>query len=81
MNDNKKTAKNEEDEKMALLEKIKDASNGPEQVGRRVSFYFLFFNVTVNSQREKKKKRNTDQRIRQDSSKLEKIKTKLSKSD
>ena len=37
-----KTKKNEEDEKMALLEKIKDASNGPEQVGRRVRLYFFF---------------------------------------
>ena len=30
-------SKDEENEKMKLLEKIKDASNGPEQVGRRVS--------------------------------------------
>ena len=38
-----KTKKNEEDEKMALLEKIKDASNGPEQVGRRVRLFVFFF--------------------------------------
>ena len=39
--DNNTKSNEDEDEKMALLEKIKDASNGPEQVGRRVRLTIL----------------------------------------